>query len=112
VQVIHWLSETGRLEPAAHVEAHWRILTTHHLDGNKANCRWWNLAPLCQRCHLYIQAKVHMTRRWVHEHTPWFRPYVAAYYAFVYLGEDLTREQTIARIGELLDIEHRQEALI
>jgi len=29
--------------------------TVHHLDGNKANCKRWNLAGLCQRCHLYMQ---------------------------------------------------------
>ncbi|GAH88897.1 unnamed protein product, partial [marine sediment metagenome] len=28
------------------------MLTVHHLDGNKANCEDWNLAALCQRCHL------------------------------------------------------------
>lgn len=40
------------------VEAQWRILTVHHLDGDKLNCRWWNLAALCQRCHLSIQGRV------------------------------------------------------
>ncbi len=94
------------------VEAAWRILTVHHLDMNKANCRWWNLAPLCQRCHLEIQWKVKMSRRWLHEHSAWFQPYVAAYYAFVYLDEDLTRDETLARLAELLDLEHRQEALL
>ena len=34
------------------------MLTVHHLDGNKWNCEWWNLAALCQRCHLRIQARV------------------------------------------------------
>ena len=28
------------------------MLTVHHLDGNKWNCELWNLAALCQRCHL------------------------------------------------------------
>lgn len=37
-------------------------LTVHHLDLNKSNCEWWNLAALCQRCHLHIQAKVIMER--------------------------------------------------
>lgn len=32
-----------------------RILTVHHLDGIKYNRAWWNLAALCQVCHLYIQ---------------------------------------------------------
>lgn len=67
------------------VEAAWRILTVHHLDGDKANVRWWNLVSLCQRCHLEIQAKVVMERVYPHEHAEWFKPFVAGYYAFVYL---------------------------
>jgi hypothetical protein len=87
------------------VEARWRILTVHHLDGNKVNCRWWNLAALCQRCHLQIQGKVRMERVWPWEHSAWFRPYVAGYYAWVYLGEDISREEAVARMGELLALE-------
>jgi len=57
------------------------MLTVHHLDLNKSNCAWWNLAALCQRCHLEIQGKVIMEQEFMFEHSPWFRPYVAAYYA-------------------------------
>lgn len=67
------------------VEAEWVILTVHHLDGDKANVRWWNLAALCQRCHLEIQAKVVMERVYPFEHSEWFKPFVSGYYAFVYL---------------------------
>lgn len=56
------------------------MLTVHHLDMVKSNCAWWNLPPLCQRCHLTVQAKVIMERNWMFDHTPWFRPYAAAYY--------------------------------
>lgn len=64
-------------------------LTVHHLDGDKANCEWWNLAPLCQRCHLHIQAKVIMNRVWMFDHSAWFKPYVAGYYAHQHgLNED------------------------
>lgn len=87
------------------VEAAWRILTVHHLDGVKANCRWWNLAALCQRCHLQIQGKVQMARVWPWEHTAWFQPYVAGFYAATYLGEELTRDETVARMDELLGLE-------
>jgi hypothetical protein len=90
------------------VEAHWRVLTVHHLDGNKLNCRWWNLAALCQRCHLQVQGKVRMERRWLHEHSEWFQPYVAGYYAWTYLGEDLARPEVEARLDELLALEDRQ----
>lgn len=84
------------------VEAHWRILTVHHLDGIKLNCRWWNLAALCQRCHLTIQGRVKMHRPWLFEHSEWFRPYVAGFYAATLLGEELSREAVISRLDELL----------
>ena len=64
-----------------HSREGWRVLTVHHLDGDKANCQWFNLAALCQRCHLTIQGKVVMERVWAFEHSPWFVPYVAGYYA-------------------------------
>ena len=86
-------------------EAQYRILTVHHLDGDKLNCRWWNLTALCQRCHLTIQGRVRMERTWPWEHTEWFRPYVAGFYAWTYLREDLTREETLARLDELLGLE-------
>ena len=84
--------------------AAWRILTVHHLDGNKLNCRWWNLAALCQRCHLTIQGRVKLHRPWLLDHSEWFKPYVAGYYAWSRLGLELTREQTIARLDELLTL--------
>ena len=77
------------------------VLTVHHLDLNPANCRWWNLAPLCQKCHLHIQAKVVMERIWFLPHTEWFKPYVAGYYAFHHNKPD-DRESVLAHIEELL----------
>jgi hypothetical protein len=56
-------------------------LTVHHADMSPANNEWYNLLPLCQRCHLHIQGKVVMERVWMFEHSAWFRPYVAGYYA-------------------------------
>jgi 5-methylcytosine-specific restriction endonuclease McrA len=58
-------------------------LTVHHLDADKGNCQWWNLAPLCQRCHLSIQGRVIMQRQWMLTHSEWLRPYVAGYYASI-----------------------------
>lgn len=87
------------------IEARWRILTVHHLDGRKGNCRWWNLAALCQRCHLQIQGKVKMERVWPWEHSTWFQPYVAGYYAFVYLGQELERAEVESRLDGLLALE-------
>jgi len=93
------------VEAVGKAEAAWRILTVHHLNGDKADLRWWNLVALCQRCHLEIQGKVNMDQVWPLEHTPWFRPYAAGYYAAVYLGEDLMREEVEDRLDELLLLE-------
>lgn len=87
------------------IEAAWRVLTVHHLNGVKYDCRWWNLAALCQRCHLSIQGRVRMEQVYPHEHTAWFKPHAAGYYASVYLNEDLTREETLERLDDLLALE-------
>lgn len=58
------------------------VLTVHHLDGNKANCEDWNLAALCQRCHLRIQGRVKMAQGFFVEVMPvseWFRPHLEGY---------------------------------
>lgn len=80
-------------------------LTVHHWDGNKANCRWWNLLALCQRCHLRIQAKVHPDDPFMFEHSEWCKPYAAGFYAFKYLGEQRTRKYVEAHMDELLALE-------
>ncbi|HVT74560.1 MAG TPA: hypothetical protein VHD61_15610 [Lacunisphaera sp.] len=87
----------GRLVVAA-----WRIGTVHHLDGNKSNCRWWNLLALCQRCHLTIQARVNPHQPYILEHSDWFKPYVAAFYAFKYECRELTRAEAEAEMPRLL----------
>lgn len=51
-------------------------LTVHHLDMNKPNCLPWNLAALCQRCHLRIQGKVDFLQPYMGEHSPWLAPFV------------------------------------
>lgn len=56
------------------------VLTVHHLDFNKWNCERWNLAALCQRCHLRIQARV----VWYQEtldgvHSEWLARHIIAY---------------------------------
>jgi hypothetical protein len=74
-----------------------RILTVHHLDGDKANCRWWNLLALCPVCHLTIQAKVIPERPYLWDHSRWFVPYVCGFYAHYYGQEDITRAEAEAR---------------
>ncbi len=56
------------------------VLTVHHLDGNKSNYERWNLAALCQRCHLSTQGKVFMPQFYMFEHSDWFKPHVEGYY--------------------------------
>lgn len=82
-----------------------RVLTIHHLTGQKDLNLWWNLAPLCQVCHLVIQGKVVMERRWMFEHSDWFKPYVAGWYAYKYLGQELSRDEVMRRLDELLNLE-------
>lgn len=58
------------------------VLTVHHLDGNKSNCADWNLAALCQRCHLSIQGRVKMEQLFMLDILPvsgWFKPHYDGY---------------------------------
>lgn len=56
-------------------------LTVHHLDNNKTNCADWNLAALCQRCHLHIQGIVEMAQSYMFAHSEWMKPHVEGYLA-------------------------------
>ena len=56
-----------------------RVLTVHHLDGDKSNVRLWNLAALCQVCHLVIQGRVAFYQTYPFPHTPWMARHVARY---------------------------------
>ena len=83
-----------------------RVRTVHHLTGDKGDNQWFNLLALCQLCHLHFQAKVDPFRPWrMFDHSEWFKPYVAGFYAWRYLGESPTREETVARLDELLALE-------
>lgn len=73
-----------------------RILTVHHLTGQKDDNRWWNLLALCQVCHLTIQGKVIPEQAYLHPHTPWVVPYVCGFYAATIGGIAITREQADA----------------
>lgn len=78
------------------------MLTVHHIDLNKSNCEWWNLAALCQRCHLTIQGKVIIERMFMFEHSEWFKPYAAGFYAFTHnLPHD--KEFVMSHLDQLLD---------
>jgi hypothetical protein len=95
----------GRLNHVGKVVAEWRILTVHHMDGDKANCEWWNLLALCQRCHLTIQTRLNPELTYFLEHSEWAKPYVAGFYAKKYEGKLITRDEAVARMDELLRYE-------
>ena len=82
------------------------MLTVHHLDMDPSNCAWWNCVALCQKCHLQIQHKVVMERFWMFDHSEWFRPYLAGYYA-VRTGWVSTKDYQ-----ESLRVFTREEALL
>ncbi len=84
-----------------------RVLTVHHLDGDKTNLAWWNLAALCQVCHLSVQGRVDLKQAYMLEHSDWFKPYIAGYYAWRYLGKMLSRSKIDSRLDELLALERR-----
>jgi hypothetical protein len=91
-----------------HDRATGHVLTCHHLDLDPSNSAWWNLIALCQRCHLTIQAKVDLARPWVMtDHSAWFRPFVAGWYARRYEGKNLTRAEVEANLDRLLELERQ-----
>jgi hypothetical protein len=75
------------------------VLTVHHLNGDKWQCELWNLAALCQRCHLRIQNKVIWDRipeeyNWltlmyesVTEHSEWMARHIKAYNVYAWLND-------------------------
>lgn len=88
----NWPEITTRIKQ----KAHWKcercghnndsttghVLTVHHLDGNKMNVADWNLAALCQRCHLRIQGRVKMDQLFMLDILPvsgWFKPHYEGY---------------------------------
>jgi len=84
------------------------MLTVHHLDLNKSNCAWWNIPALCQRCHLRIQGKVIMEQLFMFDHSEWFKPYAAGYYASIN-GLPTDKEYVYANMDQLLDLAYEQE---
>ena len=58
------------------------VLTVHHLDGRKSNCADWNLASLCQRCHLRVQGRIKLPQMFWDSILPvsdWFKPHLEGY---------------------------------
>ncbi len=69
--------------------------------------------PLRQRRKLVERFEANpVYRRWhmdpsfaMWEHSEWFKPYAAGYYAATYLGEELSRDEVEERMDELLGLE-------
>ena len=81
-----------------------RMLTVHHMDGDKENCQWWNLLALCQVCHLSLQAMVNPFRPFAGKHSAWLRPYVAGFYAWHYPGKKYSRPYVEKNLERLLEL--------
>ena len=88
----NWSEIAGRIKESAgfkcercghkHDPASGYCLTVHHLTMEKSNCNDWNLAALCQRCHLKIQGRVKMDQLFFDEIlavSDWFRPHLDGY---------------------------------
>ncbi len=56
-------------------------LTVHHLVPDKSLCEDWNLAALCQRCHLCIQARINMFQKIFKfvDISDWFKPHLEGF---------------------------------
>ena len=47
------------------------VLTVAHMIPDKALVEDWNLAALCQRCHLHCQHKIDFLQGYMFEHSEW-----------------------------------------
>ena len=76
------------------------MLTVHHLSGEKWLCEQWNLAALCQQCHLRVQARVVFYRPYFrfdwrtlkHEavHSEWLARHIKGYNVWAMLNDKPT----------------------
>lgn len=73
-------------------------LTVHHLDNDKSNLARWNLAALCQRCHLRIQGRVFLPQFFMFEHSAWFVPHVLGYYDSIGLSVYFDTKRNFAAV--------------
>jgi hypothetical protein len=81
------------------------VLTVHHLDGDKWNLQHWNLAALCQRCHLRVQSRVKFYQDWPFNHSPWMAKHVNDYNEWAALNE----RQSLTMAGVDLDRSYTSE---
>ena len=65
-----------------HDPASGHMLTVAHLDHRFGEQRW-NLAALCQRCHLRYEHKFHWEQGWLWKHSRWLVPHLRGYRRYV-----------------------------
>lgn len=58
------------------------VLTVAHLDHEYGNQRF-NLAALCQRCHLKYECRIHFRQGYMYPHSEWFIPHVAGWRRYI-----------------------------
>jgi 5-methylcytosine-specific restriction endonuclease McrA len=68
-------------------------LTVHHLVPKKDLCEEWNLAVLCQRCHLKIQKRVNMFQDYFLPHSKWFIPHLEGFLKWYKKTEKQVRKE-------------------
>ncbi len=76
--------ELWRCERCQHVHdtASGHMLTVHHLVYDKYLCERWNLAALCQKCHLKMQGRLNMSQMFMFdiiEPSEWFKKHLKGY---------------------------------
>ena len=62
-----------------HEKSRGRGLNVHHLDWNRSNCAWWNLACLCAKCHLFVQKETERQKTWMLSDAPWLQKHIDGY---------------------------------
>jgi hypothetical protein len=55
-----------------------RMMTVHHLDGNKTNCEPYNLACLCRPCHLKMHHLFCPDQLWLFPPPAWLLLHIQA----------------------------------
>jgi HNH endonuclease len=80
-------------------------LTVHHLDGDKWNLEWWNLAALCQRCHLRIQARVDWFQDLLDgRHAQWLADHIEGYNLWASI-----HDKPLLKLGETYERDYSGE---
>jgi len=73
-----------KCEACGHVDdpATYHTLTVHHLIPIPSLCEPWNLAALCQRCHLRTQNTFDIRQEPMFELPAWLKPHRAGFIAW------------------------------